>query len=76
MGEETTLEKHMVLCYTSHMRQKSTVYFDDADRAAIAVIKEDNGLNSDADAIRFALRHTARKTIHKRKETQGAEKKL
>ena len=63
----------MVLCYTLYMRQKSTVYFDDTDRAAIQAIKEDNGLNSDADAIRFALRQTARKTIHKRKGIQDAK---
>ena len=66
----------MVSCYTFSMRQKSTVYFDEADRAAIQAIKNDNGLNSDADAIRFALRHTARKTTNKRKETPDAQKKL
>jgi len=57
------------------MRQKSTVYFDEADRAAIQAIKEDSGLNSDADAIRFALRHTARKTPSRKKGGQD-EKKL
>ena len=58
------------------MRQKTTVYFDEADRAAIQAIKDDNGLNSDADAIRFALRHTVRTTTNKRKETRDAQKKL
>jgi len=56
------------------MRQKSTVYFDDADRAAIQAIREDNGLSSDADAIRFALRQTARKTVTKKKGGQDDKK--
>ena len=74
MGTGYTLDERMVLCYTLYMRQKSTVYFDETDRAAIQAIKEDNGLNSDADAIRFALRQTARKTMAKKKGVQNAQK--
>ena len=44
------------LWYTSHMRKITTIRLDEADRAAIATIKERYGVASDSDAIRLALR--------------------
>ena len=41
------------------MKKKTTIYLDEADRQAIARIKQLNGITSDSDAIRLALRLTA-----------------
>jgi Arc/MetJ-type ribon-helix-helix transcriptional regulator len=38
------------------MRKITTIRLDEADRAAIATIKERYGVASDSDAIRLALR--------------------
>jgi hypothetical protein len=38
------------------MKKRTTIWLDDADRAAIATIKERYGSASDSDAIRLALR--------------------
>lgn len=38
------------------MRKMTTIRLDEADRAAIAMIKERYGVASDSDAIRLALR--------------------
>lgn len=38
------------------MRKITTIRLDEADRAAIAIIKERYGVASDSDAIRLALR--------------------
>jgi Arc/MetJ family transcription regulator len=41
------------------MRKITTIRFDDADRAAIATIRQRYGVASDSDAIRLALRVVA-----------------
>lgn len=41
------------------MRKITTIRLDDADRAAIAVIRQRYGVASDSDAIRLALRLVA-----------------
>ena len=38
------------------MKKRTTIWLDDADRAAVAAIKERYGAASDSDAIRLALR--------------------
>ena len=41
------------------MRKLTTIRLDDADRAAIAVIRQRYGVASDSDAIRLAVRLVA-----------------
>ena len=41
------------------MRKLTTIRLDDADRAAIAVIRQRYGVASDSDAMRLALRLVA-----------------
>lgn len=41
------------------MRKITTIRLDDADRAAIAVIRQRYGVASDSDAMRLALRLVA-----------------
>ena len=41
------------------MRKVTTIRLDDADRAAIAVIRQRYGVVSDSDAMRLALRLVA-----------------
>jgi hypothetical protein len=41
------------------MRKLTTIRLDDADRAAIAVIRQRYGVASDSDAIRLAVRVVA-----------------
>jgi ribosomal protein L31E len=43
------------LPYNIHMKKKTTIWFDDKDRQAIAAIREHYSLTSDSDAIRLAL---------------------
>jgi Arc/MetJ family transcription regulator len=38
------------------MRKRTTIWLDDADRAALARIRERYGVSSDSEAIRLALR--------------------
>ena len=38
------------------MRKRTTIWFDEADRAALACIRARYGVASDSDAIRLALR--------------------
>lgn len=40
--------------------QRTSIYLDDQDRAALAVIKEAHGIATDAGAVRFAVREMAR----------------
>ncbi len=51
------------------MKKKTTIYLDEADRKAIAIIKQRYGITSDSDAIRFALRIVSeqeeKKSVHK-----------
>jgi Arc/MetJ family transcription regulator len=47
---------HMALCYTSSMKKRTTIWLDEADRAAIATIRERYGVASESDAIRLAVR--------------------
>jgi Arc/MetJ family transcription regulator len=49
----------MAVCYTQSMRKRTTIWLDDADRAAIATIRQRYGVASDSDAIRLALRVVA-----------------
>ena len=38
------------------MKKRTTIWLDEADRAAIATIKERYGTATESDAIRFAVR--------------------
>jgi Arc/MetJ-type ribon-helix-helix transcriptional regulator len=38
------------------MKKRTTIWLDEADRAAIAAIRERYGVASDSDAIRLAVR--------------------
>ena len=46
----------MALCYTLRMKKRTTIWIDEADRAAIATIKERYGTATESDAIRLAIR--------------------
>jgi Arc/MetJ family transcription regulator len=46
----------MALCYTPFMKKRTTIWLDDADRAAIAAIKVRYGTATESDAIRLAVR--------------------
>jgi Arc/MetJ family transcription regulator len=46
----------MAICYTFIMRKRTTIWLDEADRAALAKVRERYGVASDSDAIRLALR--------------------
>ena len=50
------LAKCMATCHTSYMKKRTTIWLDEADKAAVAVIKERYGAASDSDAIRLAVR--------------------
>jgi Arc/MetJ family transcription regulator len=41
------------------MRKRTTIWLDDADRAAIVTIRQRYGVASDSDAIRLAVRLVA-----------------
>jgi Arc/MetJ family transcription regulator len=38
------------------MRKRTTIWLDEADRAALAKVRERYGVASDSDAVRLALR--------------------
>jgi len=60
------------LWYTSCVRKMTTIRLDEADRAAIATIKERYGVASDSDAIRLALRLLAEsKRVDIRERSDG-----
>lgn len=44
------------------MRKRTTIWFDEDDRAALATIRERYGVASDSDAIRLAVRLLAAST--------------
>jgi Arc/MetJ family transcription regulator len=47
------------------MRKRTTIWLDEADRAALVTIRERYGVASDSDAIRLALRLLAEsKRVH------------
>jgi Arc/MetJ family transcription regulator len=48
----------MALCYTSAMK-KTTVYLDESDYEALALIQEHYGTKSESAALRLALRMLA-----------------
>jgi Arc/MetJ family transcription regulator len=48
--------ERMALCYTRCMRKRTTIWLDEADRAAVATVRERYGVATDSDAIRLALR--------------------
>ncbi len=55
----------MAMCYTIHMRKRTTIWIDESDRAALAKVRERYGVASDSDAIRLALRLLAEsKRVH------------
>ena len=56
------------------MRKLTTIRLDDADRQAIAVIRQRYGVASDSDAVRLALRLVAeskRVDIHQDVDNNG-----
>jgi len=46
----------MVLCYTKHMKKRTTIWLDEADRVAIAAIRARYGVATESDAMRLAVR--------------------
>jgi Arc/MetJ family transcription regulator len=44
------------MCYTLSMRKRTTIWLDEADKAAIAAIQARYGAASESDAIRLAVR--------------------
>lgn len=52
------------------MKKKTTMYLDETDRHAIALIKQHYGVTSDSDAIRLALRLTAEKAQARKAEKE------
>jgi Arc/MetJ-type ribon-helix-helix transcriptional regulator len=50
------------------MKKRTTIYLDESDRKAIALIKQAYGITSDSDAIRFALRLLAEKIQDKKSD--------
>ena len=44
------------MCYTLYMRKRTTIWLDEADKAAIATIQARYGAASESDAIRLAVR--------------------
>ncbi len=56
------------------MRKRTTIWLDDADREAIATIRERYGVASDSDAIRLAVRLVAQSTrVDLRRDGAGRE---
>jgi hypothetical protein len=56
------------------MRKRTTIWLDDADRAAIATIRRRYGAASDSDAIRLAVRLVAEsKRVDVRQDAQDAQ---
>ena len=63
----------MAMCYILRMRKRTTIWFDESDRSALAKIRERYGVASDSDAIRLALRLLAeskRVNVETQVETQ------
>ena len=57
----------MALCYTFRMKKRTIIWIDEADKAAIAAIKERYGTATESDAIRLAIRllaHSKQVDIH------------
>jgi hypothetical protein len=55
----------MASCSTSYTRKRTTIWLDEADRAALVAIRERYGVATDGDAIRLALRLLAEsKRVH------------
>ncbi len=56
------------------MRKRTTIWLDDADREAIAMIRQRYGVASDSDAIRLAVRLVAQSThVDLRRDGTGRE---
>lgn len=51
-------------------RSKTTIYLDDVDRESLAVIREATGCGTDAAAVRWAIRETARRVARIPKRPQ------
>lgn len=49
----------MALCYTLGMKKRTTIWLDEADRAAIATIQTRYGVATESDAVRLAVRLVA-----------------
>ncbi len=50
--------------------QRTSIYLDNQDRAALAVIKDAHGIATDAGAVRFAVREMARDIERRTKQSQ------
>jgi Arc/MetJ-type ribon-helix-helix transcriptional regulator len=56
------------------MRKRTTVWFDEGDRAALATIRERYGVASDSDAIRLAVRLLAQsRRVHLETPDKGKQ---
>jgi len=55
------------------MRKKTTIYVDETDRAAMLAIRQEHGLSSESDAIRFAVRTVARKKPARKEKQVDAQ---
>jgi Arc/MetJ-type ribon-helix-helix transcriptional regulator len=49
------------------MKRRTTIYLDESDRKAIAIVKQIYGITSDSDAIRLALRLISERAKEKKK---------
>ena len=49
------------------MKRRTTIYLDESDRKAIAIVKQIYGITSDSDAIRLALRLISKRAKEKKK---------
>ena len=47
------------MMYNRYMKKRTNMYFDEDDRALLALIKEHYNLSSDAAAVRLALKRIA-----------------
>ncbi len=56
MNGPLPLLQRIALCYTQTVRKRTTIWLDEADRAALARVRERYGVATDSDAIRLALR--------------------
>jgi hypothetical protein len=64
----------MALCYTAAMKKRTTIWLDEVDRTAMAVIKARYGTATESDAIRLAIRLVAeskRVDIHVGRQEQA-----
>src|SRR5262249_15719173 len=61
----------IALCSNFRMKKRTTIWLDEADKAAIAAIKERYGTATESDAVRLAIRllaHSKHVDIHDGKQ--------